>query len=618
MSERPPGPRARRARWQLPPWVFAPVLTMAVLFPAYLATAAPDLTFWDASELVTAVRTLGIPHPPGTPLWVLVGRVVSGLFSATGPARAVTMLSVLSGTAAGAVGASLLRPWIGTRGAVVAAVMAGTMTTVWSNATETEVYALALLASALLLLIGDVAGRPTTRPAQRDRARALLVFVAALAVPLHLSVLVALPAAVLLAWHGPRVRGRDLLVWGALALLALSAVAVLPLLSAQAPALNSGRPDSLSALLAVLRREQYEVAGLWPRRAPLWLQLGNVFQWADWQVAFGVHPFPTPSGPRAALTVAWAWLALLGGRALWRHDARVGHAMVVLLLSGTMGVACWLNLRAGPTFGGPFIPVGALHEARERDYFFALGFWAWGLMAGAGLTAMATTLARRLPAPVAMLPLLIGVLPLVANRTVMDRTREPAASLPRTYARLLLDAVPQYGVLFTAGDNDTFPLWYLQQVEDYRSDVTIVTVPLLGAEWYRRTLADRRLLPDVAVRRWPGLETALRSVVLQAAARGRPVRVSTLLAREDRERMDRAQGWALEGLVYAPAPGTAAGTRRLDRAALARQRDQVPPSALRPVPAGADPVVRQIQELLRCTQVVRIDDPLLVSSCHAP
>jgi hypothetical protein len=94
--------------------------------------------------------------------------------------------------------------------------------------------------------------------------------------------------------------------------------------------------------------------------------------------------------------------------------------------------------------------------------------------------------------------------------------------------------------------------------------------------------------------------------------------VSTLLARGDRERIDRAQGWALQGLVYASAPGTAAGARLLDRAALARHRDQVPSSALQPVPAGADPVVLQIQALLRCAQVVRIDDPLLVSSCHAP
>jgi len=613
-----PTPKPTRAGFQLPPSIIAPVVAVVVLFSAYLATAAPDLTFWDATELVTAARTLGIPHPPGTPLWVLIAHVVSNVFSNTGPARAVTMVSVLASALVGGVGASMLRRWIGSRGAVVGAVLAGTMTTVWSNATESEVYALSLLCAALMLAVGEYAGRPGVSDHARRRARALIAFMAAIAVPLHLSVLVALPAALVFAWTGPRVRRVDVIGWGALGLLAVSAVAVLPLLYAAGPELASGHPDSLRALVAVLRREQYDVAGLFPRMAPLWLQLANVFEWADWQIAFGVHPFPTPSAPRTLLTLSFVWLAALGLRTVWRYEARVGRAMLVLLLSGTMGVACWLNLRLGPTFGGSFIPAGAVHEARERDYFFVLGFWSWGLLAGAGLAAIASAFAKRLPAPIAALPLLLGAVPLVANRTVMDRTREPIAMMPRTYARLLLDAVPQRGVLLAAGDNDTFPLWYLQQVEDYRSDVTVVTVPLLGATWYREALAARRLLPSEAARSWPGLEATLRSVMIYATDDGRDVRVSTLLARADRQRIDRTQGWALQGLVYAPSAGTAPGAITLDAPALARAREQVPRAVLAPIPAGADPAVAQMQSLLRCTQVVRIDDPLLVSSCNAP
>ncbi|WP_310569254.1 DUF2723 domain-containing protein [Gemmatimonas sp.] len=615
MTARPALPRARV---QMPRTVIAPVLAMVVLFSAYLATAAPDLTFWDATELVTAARTLGIPHPPGTPLWVLIAHVVSKAFSNTGPARAVTMLSVLASAWVGGVGAAMLQRWIGSRGAVVGAVVAGTMTTVWSNATETEVYAVSLLFSALMLAAGEFAGRPGVADHARQRARALVVFIAALAVPLHLSVLVALPAALVFAWAGPRVRLIDVVGWGALGLLGLSAVAVLPLLYAAGAELASGHPDSLLALAAVLRREQYDVAGLLPRMAPIWLQLGNVFEWADWQIAFGVHPFPTPSVPRTMLTLSFVWLAALGLRAVWRHEARVGRAMAVLLLCGTAGVAFWLNMRAGPTFGGSFIPPGAVHEARERDYFFVLGFWSWGLLAGAGLAAISASIAKRLPAPIAALPLLIGAVPLVANRTVMDRTREPIASLPRTYARLLLDAVPQRGVLLAAGDNDTFPLWYLQQVEDYRLDVTVVTVPLLGATWYREALAERRLLPPEAVRTWPGLEATLRAIMVHATDDGRDVRVSALLSRIDRDRVDRTQGWALQGLVYAPSATTAPGAIALDAAALARAREQLPRSALAPIPAGADAAVTQMQALLRCTQVQRFDDPLLVSSCNAP
>lgn len=586
-----------------------------VLLGIYLSTAAPDLTFWDATEFMAAAHTLGIPHPPGTPFWVLLGKCAAMLFGSAAPPRAITLLSVWSAAITGGAAALMTARWIGARGAVVSAVMAGTMLSVWNNATETEVYAVSLLASVLMLLAGEYAGRHDTTENDRRRARALMAFIGGLAVPLHLSVLVAVPAAVAFAWRGPRPTWRDVLAWGALAALGVSAVALLPLYSAQNPALDSGNPETWQALLAVLRREQYAVAGLWPRMAPLWLQLGNVFQWADWQVAFGLHPYPTAHPARTSLTVLWVWLAILGLRHVWRHDARVGRAMLLLVLSASFGVAVWLNMRAGPTFAVGLLPSGTPHEARERDYFFVLAFWGWGLLAGAGLSAMATALGKRLPAAVAMLPLALVVVPVVANRTVADRTREPMATLPRTYARLMLDAVPLRGVLIAGGDNDSFPLWYLQQVEEYRPDVTVVTVPLLGATWYREMLVDRQLLAAEAVARWPGQGAALRSIMIRSEGARRAVRVSTLLSRSDRLLLDPARGWVLQGLVYAPDRVLGAGRTGLDLPALLRSRASVPIGALQPLPPGADPAAQTAQELLRCTQVSTPADSLLVSGC---
>ncbi|HEY0930623.1 MAG TPA: DUF2723 domain-containing protein [Gemmatimonas sp.] len=600
---------------KLPSHVVAAGVTTMVLLFAYLATAAPDLTFWDASELAAAAHTLGIPHPPGTPLWVVMGRIAVLAFQSLNPARAVTMLSVLAGALTGGAGAWLATRWIGARGAVVSAVIASTFYTVWNNATETEVYAVSLLASVLLLVVAERAGRGDVDESQRARLRGVMAFMVGIAVPLHLSVLVAMPAALAFAWRGPRPRTRDVFGWVLLVMLGFSAVAVLPLLAARAPALNSGDPVTLEALIAVLRREQYQVPGLWPRQAPLWLQLGNVLQWADWQVALGLEPRPVPSWPRTSLTLLFVWIGLLGVRALWRHEARVGRAMALLALSASFGVAVWLNMRLGPTFGGPLVAPDTVHEARDRDYFFALGFWAWGMLAGAGLTAVSTTLARRLPAPVALLPFLAAVIPLVANRHLIDRTREPVSALPRVYARLLLDAVPERGVLLAGGDNDTFPLWYLQQVEAVREDVTVVTVPLLGAQWYRAQLVREGLLPEQAVEHWPGLRGALRSVMIHAERSRRPVRVSTLLDRRERVEVDGTVGWALEGLVYAPSRVLAPRTVGLDLQAMRESRDRTPPSALGQLPPGVDPALRTAQELLRCNTIERLSDPLLVSWC---
>ncbi|MES2525028.1 MAG: DUF2723 domain-containing protein [Gemmatimonadota bacterium] len=604
------------------PPLMAGVITTMLLLALYLSTIAPDLTFWDASEFVTAAQTLGIPHPPGTPLWTLLANVCARLFSNAGPVRSVTTLSVIASALAGGVGAAMITRWIGAGAAVAAAVSAGAMMSVWSNATETEVYAVALLLSVCMLAIGERAGREDASDDARRRARGLLAFLAALAVPLHLSALVALPAAVAFAWRGPRPTLGEVAGWGALALLALSAVAVLPLRAMHDPALNSGDPETFRAMVAVLRREQFAVSGLWPRTAPLWLQIGNVFQYADWQVAFGLHPHPTPALVRTPLSILWTALGIVGLRALWQRERRVGRAMLLLLASGTLGVVVWLNMRAGPSYGVGVLPAGAAHEARERDYFFVLGFWTWGLLSGAGIASLARSLSQRLagtPLRVAVVAgaLSVAAVPLVANVRAMNRGQQPLATLPRVYARLLLDAVPQGGVLFTAGDNDSFPLWYLQQVESYRRDVTVVTVPLLPAQWFRAQLAQRdRLLSQPGVERWPGLDAVLQSIVVHAGRARRPYRVSTLLAARDRSRIDPSTGWALEGLVYAPAPSLARGTVGLDLIALADARGRVPLSALEPLAPGIDGAGEQIQGLLRCTRLTAVTDSLLVSMCQ--
>ena len=93
--------------------------------------------------------------------------------------------------------------------------------------------------------------------------------------------------------------------------------------------------------------------------------------------------------------------------------------------------------------------------------------------------------------------------PALLNWTSVDRRNDPAETKARIDESEMLAKVPPSGVLLALGDNDTYPLWYLQQAEGTRKDVTIVTEPLLGAEWYRAELARRyKLLDSAAVDRW--------------------------------------------------------------------------------------------------------------------
>nr|MCU0619219.1 hypothetical protein [Gemmatimonadaceae bacterium] len=93
------------------------------------------------------------------------------------------------------------------------------------------------------------------------------------------------------------------------------------------------------------------------------------------------HPVRTPA------TVGLLLLGGLGARAHWRRHRATARAWALLLLVASLGVVVLLNLHAGPSYGHGILPDGAPREARERDYFFALAFWAWGAWAALGAWA---------------------------------------------------------------------------------------------------------------------------------------------------------------------------------------------------------------------------------------
>ena len=571
----------------------AAVITGLLLLTVYVCTAAPSLTFWDASEFATAIGTLGIPHPPGTPLYVALGSALWRLVPGLSPVQAGTLLSALATAGACAIAAALVARVSGRCAlGVICGLCAGAMGTIWNNATETEVYAVSLFSVALQLALAWHA-----QASDDDRPRILLAYVAALSVPLHLSALVATPAAMLLAntdvqgrvrW--PALGGSGALVlatvmlskgqllvslcclgaavfvgsprgmrmahvtgaapWlrnaAVLTLVAWSAVCIMLLRARLSPYLNQGDPDTLASLLQVMSRAQYDVAPLWPRRAPLWLQVGNIAQYADWQVALGAWNDVTPSLWRTPFTMLAVLLGAAGGVRHWRAHRISARVMLVLLVLSTLGVCVQLNLRAGPSYGIGVLAQGALHEARERDYFFALGFWCWGLWIGAGAWAVA----QRVRRPV-LFASFVPLLMILGNWTAVSRAPQPDRSLAMAIADEFLHDVPPHGLLLTAGDNDSYPLWYRQAVDSIRPDVQVVVTSLLPANWYLRETARRaRLNADTTVR--ATVQARAGQIAAQQIGRRGALAVSILLDADIRNTIGRAAGvtcWRRVGLV---------------------------------------------------------------------
>jgi len=507
-----------------------------LLLFVYMLTLAPGVTRWDSGEFLAAIHSLGIPHPPGTPLYVLLGRVWSMLFaSAFGFARAVNLLSAGCTAFGFGILTSLFAKWTEDGFAATAAgLTAGLMSTVWLNATETEVYAVALLFGCIMLWAADRAGQNS------DARWALLAaYLAGLSWSLHLIALLVVPSAILLVFStsdgyfavpvGRRyVDGRreahsfaKLLRGSVLvALVGMTCVLFLLIRARHDPAINQGNPSTFGSLIDVIFRRQYDVPALWPRQAPFYLQLGNVFEYADWQFAKGLAPDAPPSWWRTPITVLYGLVGVYGFLAHRSIDRRSWRAIAVLFVVASLGVVLYLNLKAGPSFGAGILPAGALHEARERDYFFFWAFICWGLWAGFG----AIRVSRRLIPPFSVLAMVLPFAPAILNWSAVDRRTDPVEARARLDESEMLAKVPPSGVLLALGDNDTYPLWYLQQAEGTRKDVTIVTEPLLGAEWYRAELARRyKLLDSAAVDRWLGRDSTVALLTRRSYDQNRPV-----------------------------------------------------------------------------------------------
>src|SRR4029453_14400228 len=87
------------------------------------------------------------------------------------------------------------------------------------------------------------------------------------------------------------------------------------------------------------------------------------------------------------------------------------------------------------------------------------------------------------------------LLPFAGNFTAASRRHGPEARLGAAFAYDLLTPVPPYCIFFPYGDNDTLPLWWAQEVEGVRRDVTVVCLALAQTDWYMRQLRDNPTRP---------------------------------------------------------------------------------------------------------------------------
>jgi len=518
----------------------------------YTITLTPSTPFWDGGEFIATAYSLGVPHAPGTPLYVLIGRVFT-LFPFAAIAQRVNWMSALSSAITlvfiyliTVKIARLIWPWEAKRhnrylaylAGIVGAFACGFATTFWDSSIEAEVYA---AASALMALVIWLALRWRERLDEGNEDGLLLVitYLVGLGVGIHLGVAVASWAAVFFVFTvRPYYLSRwDYLGWGAVTLSLATGVHLAAFMVAPAvliitlivwlttgklrklalwssalfiaglsvhlyliiranlhPMINEAAPDTWIALWKDLIRDQYKPASLFQRKATLWYQLDTMwlrYMWWNFtltgeQLPDGLYHFRHflrgLFQPPMILTIAGAIVSLKG-------EKKSGLMLLMLFLLFGPVMAFYLNFRQG--------------EVRERDYFFMQNFMFMAIWTGIGAAWLVEWIREQFKKPeqarlaalvTAALVLIMAVYPVKLNFRAHDRR---GFYIARDYAYNMLMGLDKDAIIFTNGDNDTFPLWYLQEVEKIRTDVRVVNLSLLNTDWYIKQLRD--LNPKVPI-----------------------------------------------------------------------------------------------------------------------
>ena len=496
---------ATSARRDPPPYLVATAVAALVCI-VYVLTISPTTAFWDTSEYIAAAKVLGIPHPPGNPLFTLLAHVWGLLPLAASYAERINLFAAATSAATAGlwflVSERWLQPVVPVRWARLAAAAAGVLVgafswTVWNQSTVNEkVYTVSLLSVALVMWLVVHWADDEPGP-HRDRWLVLIAYVLALTSTNHLMGVLAAPAVVIYAlWTDWRAFTRPW-VLGGIVIAILVGISLnyiyLPMRAGQFPPINEGEPIGYfsKALSDVLNRAQYGKPPVWQRQAAFPAQIANYFQYFAWQ--FG-RDWPLT---RVAAATGFGALGLWGLVVLWLRDRRAGLAAAAMLGTLTIALVTYLNFKYGYS-QHPEFPQD-LHEVRERDYFFIASFSYFGVLVAVGFGALMQAvvgLLRDRGTPrgrwaLATPVLALALIPLFGNRITASRAHE---RLARDFAVDLLESIEPYGILITAGDNDTFPLWYAQEVEGVRRDVTLANLSLMNTDWHLRQLR-RRVTP---------------------------------------------------------------------------------------------------------------------------
>ena len=204
-----------------------------------------------------------------------------------------------------------------------------------------------------------------------------------------------------------------------------------------------------------------------------WLGLQNVFDEVPYQLEM--------NKARNNYLMIPLLLGILGLLFQYYRDNK--NFYVVMLLFILTGVALVVYLNSPPT------------EPRERDYIYAGSYYAFSIWIGYGSLFIFSTLSRLITnknISIALTALVSLSSPIILAKENWDDHDRSDRFLTVDSAKNLLDSCAPNSILFTGGDNDTFPLWYVQEVENFRTDVRVIVLSYFNTDWYIEQMMSKK------------------------------------------------------------------------------------------------------------------------------
>ncbi len=587
-------------------------IVFLVSFVVYALTVQKSFSFWDCGEFIACSYTLGIPHPPGTPLFVLLGRIIALVPFVEDVSHRINYLSVI-GSAFTALFSyllivrivgyffgdnkhQLLNRVIAYIGGLTGAFFVAFSRTNWANSVEAEVYGIALALSACLvwLTLRFFEQRGTMAS---GKTLVLIFYLAMLGIGIHMTVFLVVPVISIFFLLNKNAEPRD---WALVGLFFAVELAMILIFAdgRGGPAMFKFMTAVLGILLAVILYRKINWAILiavasmsavmmsfslyWKATIGALILLSILgylseqhnwrFQWKtglaivlvafigmsvhlyipirsihnpridennpsrDWNTfinfldrkqygqtsmvdrmfqrrglfenQFGRHPhmgfwsYFEEQYSRSGIWFIFPFflLGMIGAVVAIAKRMEIGIPFFVLLLVCSVGLILYMNFADGTQYDDR--TGDAYLEVRNRDYFFTPAFVFFGIAMGLGVSGVIQFIRDRLAGSnpglqktivtVSSLAVLLPAVSLVHNYHACDRSEN---LIPYNYAANLLDSVEQDAILFTSGDNDTFPLWCIQEVYGYRKDVRVVNLSLLNTDWYVAQMKNRYGVP---------------------------------------------------------------------------------------------------------------------------